>query len=290
VADLLEKFRLKMIKIRPDELKIFADYIHRISGIYYDQKKAYLFETRLGPLLEETGLSSYLELYHKAKADGNKFIEKKIIDAITTNETLFFRDSSPFELLRNKILPDLIDARTVNSSGRLPTPIRIWSAACSTGQEVYSTAIVLKELLPDLRKFNIRLLGTDISDEAVKKASYGEFSKFEVERGLAPDKLQKYFSSSGEIWKIRDEIRSMVTFKKINLTRSFQALGKFDIVLCRNVAIYFSPEDRRNLFEKLADILEPDGVLIIGSAESLSGVCTLFEPRSHLRSVYYQLK
>ena len=279
-----------MIKITPEEIKLLSGYIHKISGIYYDQKKSYLFESRLGPLLEEMGLSSYSQLYDKACTDGKKIIAKKIIDAISTNETLFFRDTGPFELLQHKILPDLIDNRSPGSSNIVPVNIRIWSAACSTGQEVYSIAIILKELLPDMKKYQIKLLGTDISDAAVSQASYGKYGKFEIERGLAKEKLQKYFSPNGETWKINDEIRAMAKFKKMNLMHPFANLGKFDIVVCRNVAIYFNMEDRKKLFDKIANILVPDGYLIIGATESLTGVSPRFESKRHLRSVFYQLK
>ncbi|MEE4351443.1 MAG: protein-glutamate O-methyltransferase CheR [Desulfatiglans sp.] len=279
-----------MVKIAPEELKTIAKYIHDICGIDYDHSKAYLFETRLGPLLEEEGFKSYLDLYHKAKRDPKKDLEKRIIDAISTNETLFFRDTAPFELIQHKILPDLIDLRSAKSSGILSIPVNIWSAACSTGQEVYSIAIVLKELLPDAKKYRIKLLGTDISDAAVAQASYGKYNKFEIERGLDRDKLQRYFSPNGDTWKIKDEIRAMATFRKLNLMLPFNGLGKFDIVLCRNVAIYFSQEDRKKLFERIANILAPDGYLIIGSTETLTGVCPRFVPKRHMRSIFYQLK
>ncbi len=278
-----------MKKITPDELKIMAKYIHAICGISLDQSKAYLIETRLGGLLAETGCSSYNDLCHKAKADVSKVIERKIIDAISTNETLFFRDTSPFDVLQHKIIPDLIDLRSAKSSF-LPPQIRIWSAACSTGQEVYSIAIVLKELLSDLKKYNLKLLGTDISDAAIAQSSYGSYNKFEIERGLQADKLTKYFTRSGDGWKIKDEIRSMAMFRKLNLMLPFTGVGKFDIVLCRNVAIYFNLEDRKKLFEKIADVMEPDGYLLIGSSESLTAVCPRLIPKRYLRSIFYQLK
>lgn len=277
-----------MKKIAPDEFKVISKYIYNISGISLDQSKAYLIETRLGGLLEEHGFSSYSELYYKAKTD--KSLERNIIDAITTNETLFFRDSSPFEALQHKILPDLIDARAKKSSGHLPISIRIWSAACSTGQEVFTIAMVLKELLPDLKRYNIKLLGTDISDAAIARASYGKYNKFEIERGLARDKLQKYFSPNGNSWKIKDEIRAMANFRKLNLMLPFNGLGKFDIIFCRNVAIYFSNEDREKVFNKIADALVEDGYLIIGSTESLTGICPRFQPQRYIRSIFYQLK
>lgn len=279
-----------MKKITPDEVKIFSQYIYSISGIHLDEKKTYLIETRLKDIVEAEKCNSYGELYHKAKMDNGRIIERKIINAITTNETLFFRDSSPFDMFKFKIMPELIDRRTASVSGAMPIPIRIWSAACSTGQEIYSLAIIIKELLPDMRKYNIKLLGTDISDEAIAKASYGHYNKFEIERGLDSEKLQRYFSLNNNNWKIRDDIRAMAVFQKFNLMSPFMGIGKFDIVFCRNVAIYFNYEDRKRLFDKIAEILEPDGYLIIGATESLTGISQRFEAQRHLRSVFYQRK
>ncbi len=277
-----------MIKIAPAELKIIAQYIHAISGIYLDQSKSYLFETRLSSIAEANGCKSYQELCVKSKRDATKKLERQIVDAISTNETLFFRDKGPFELLQHKILPEVIDARSAKSSLRVP--IKIWSAASSTGQELYSIAIVAKELLKNASNYSLTLLGTDISDSAVTQASYGKYNKFEIERGLDRKFLQKYFSLVGDSWKIKDEIRAMVRFKKLNLMLPFSALGKFDIIFCRNVAIYFTLEDRKKLFNKLADSLADDGYLVIGSTESLTGVCPRFVPKRHLRSIFYQKK
>lgn len=278
-----------MLKISSDEIKLITKYIYEISGIYLDESKKYLLETRLNSIAEEQGCNSYQDFLKKAKADASKSIERKIIDAISTNETLFFRDSGPFQLLQHKIFPELIDARS-SKMPSLKTNLKIWSAASSTGQELYSVAIVLQELLGDLSKYSIKLLGTDISDAAVSQASSGKFNKFEIERGLARDKLTKYFTMAGQTWKINDQIRAMANFRKFNLMMPFAGLGKFDIILCRNVAIYFTLEDRKKLFNKIADALEPDGYLIIGSTESLTGICPRFIPKRHLRSIFYQLK
>lgn len=277
-----------MIKITPSELKLVAQYIQSISGIFLDQSKTYLFETRLSSVAEAHGCSNYQELYNKAKSEPSKRIEKEIVDAITTNETLFFRDKGPFELLQHKILPEVIDARSSKSA--IKPRIKIWSAASSTGQELYSVAIVIKELLRDSKDYNFTLLGTDISDAAIAQASYGKYNRFEIERGLDKRNLQKYFTLFGDSWKIKDEIRAMVNFRKLNLMQPFSALGKFDIIFCRNVAIYFTLADRKKLFTKLADSLADDGYLIIGSTESLTGVCPLFVPKRHLRSIFYQKK
>ncbi len=278
-----------MIKIAPDEIKVITKYVYDISGISLDSTKKYLLETRLSNIAEEHGCKTFHELYRKSKTDSRKIIERAIIDAISTNETLFFRDTGPFELLKHKILPELIDARNAKLS-RLKTPIRIWSAASSTGQEIYSVAIVLQELLGDTSKYSIKLLGTDISDAAVTQASSGKYNKFEIERGLTRDKLNKYFTLIGNNWKIKDQIRAMAIFRKLNLMLPFTGLGKFDIILCRNVAIYFTLEDKKKLFNKLAQTLEPDGYLLIGSTESLTGICPRFAPKRHLRSIFYQLK
>lgn len=277
-----------MVKIKPDEVKLLSKYIYDVSGIYIDVSKTYLLETRLGKLLQTENCDSYTNLYYAAKKDSLKKIEKKIIDAISTNETLFFRDKNPFELLKHKIVPEIIDNHSNSVVGE--SSIRIWSAACSTGQEVYSIAIVLKELLLDVFNYRIKLLGTDISNAAVTQASAGVYNKFEIERGLSSDKLQKYFSPNGSGWKIKDEIRAMAMFKNINLQEPFNHLGKFDIILCRNVAIYFTLEDRIKLFNRIADSLEPNGYLIIGSTESLTGVCPRFVPERHLNSIFYKLK
>ena len=278
-----------MLKITPEELPVITKYIHEISGIHLDAGKRYLLETRLSSVAEELGCSNYLELYQKAKKDASRQTQQQIINAISTNETLFFRDEGPFRLLQYKILPDLIDARRPKSSF-MKTPIRIWSAASSTGQELYSIAIVIKELVGDTSKFNFKLLGTDISDAAVAQASQGRYNKFEIERGLPRDKLNRYFTLRGGFWQVKDELRTMVQFRKLNLMLPFSGLGKFDIVFCRNVAIYFTISDRKKLFNKIADILEPDGYLIIGSTESLTGICPRFKPKRHLRSIFYQLK
>lgn len=276
----------KTVRIKADEIQLLTKYIYSLSGIHIEASKAYLLETRLGRLLEAEKCASYSEFYHKAKAGGSKVLEKKIVDAITTNETLFFRDANPFELLKHKILPEVIDRQASKS---ISTPIRIWSAACSTGQEVYSIAIVIKELLGNTR-MNVKLTGTDLSDAAIQQASYGSYNKFEIERGLPQASLQRYFKADGANWKIKDELRAMAVFRKFNLMHPFSAMGKFDIIFCRNVAIYFTLEDRMKLFNKIADVLEPDGFLIIGSTESLTGVCPRFVPKRHLKSIFYQLR
>jgi chemotaxis protein methyltransferase CheR len=279
-----------MVKITQEEHGLFCQYIQELSGIHLDKSKAYLLETRLATLLEQERCSCFADLYRKARKPGQEALRQNIIDRISTNETLFFRDKNPFELLQHKIIPDLIDKRRATSSGFFPVPIGIWSAACSTGQEIYSIAIVLKELLGDAKNYRIRLLGTDLSNTAIGRASRGEYNQFEVKRGMPPALLRKYFSFNGSAWQINDEIRAMVTFRKINLMAPLESLGKFDIIFCRNVGVYFKPGDRKKLFSNISKVMEKDGYLIIGATESLLNVDARFVPKRYLRAVFYQLK
>jgi chemotaxis protein methyltransferase CheR len=277
-----------MIKITPDELKLIINYIKNISGINLDESKAYLIESKLGPLVEELGCRSYSELNFKALSDPGNQISNLIIDAITNKETFFFRDKTPFELLKYKLLPDHI-RRCSNPSSALPFSLDIWSTACATGQEVYSIAMVVKEILPDLDKWRIKILGTDISDTAIAQSNHGRYSQFGIEKGIPPEKVSRFFNPDGDFWRIKDEIRAMVSFKKFNIMHLFADLGKFDIIFCRNVAIYFSPEDRESLFNRIADQLNPNGVVILGSTESLYCESNRYKRLKNNNTVYYQV-
>ena len=274
--------------ISREELAEWSRYIHGVCGVFLDESKGYLVETRLGSLLRDSGTTGWMELLRKAKTDPGTSLRFKIIDAVTTNETSFFRDAAPFDLLRHKIFPELIDRRV--KSGLRSVPIRILSAACSTGQEAYSTAIVLKELLGDFRNYDIRILGLDISDQAVAQASYAHFSRLELERGLAPGMLERYFEQAGTRWKLRDDVRSLATFRRANLLEPLATPYPFDVIFCRNVAIYFTEADKIGLFRNLGRNLASDGALIIGSTESITGLCPEFEPQRYLRSVFYTKK
>ena len=279
---------MSVAAITPDELTLWSRYVQEICGIYLDKSKGYLLETRLRGLLLETSARNFQELYAKAKTDVTNALRRRVIDAITTNETSFFRDTAPFELLRHKIIPELIDRR--RKAGLRSVTLRIWSAACSTGQEAYSTAIVLRELLGPQDGYDIRILGTDISDRAVAQASYGQFSRLELSRGLPTDKISKYFTALGDQWKVRDEIRALATFRTMNLLQPFAFPAPFDIVFCRNVAIYFTEPDKARLFRNIGKCLASDGCLIIGSTESLTGLCPEFEPQRYLNGVFYRLR
>ena len=276
-----------MIKLLPEEQQGLSQYIYSISSLSLDASKGYLIEGRLGSLVEELGCRSFAELLSLARSDLRGSIRRRMIDAITTGETFFFRDTGPFDLLRHKILPEIVDRRS-RAGG--PRSIRIWSAACSTGQELYSIAIVLKEVLGDPDRYGVRLVGTDISDEAVSRASRGVYNEIEISRGLGDSVRSKYFIPAAAGWQIRDEIRAMASFRTMNLMEDFAAMGRFDVVFCRNVAIYFNERDRASLFNRIGRVLDRDSCLIVGAMESLSALCPQFESRRRLRSVYYTLK
>ncbi len=280
---------MSKIRVTPQEFVSFSKYILEISGIALVPGKEYLVETRLNPLLSRLECRTYGELLGKARSDVKKELENEIIDAISTNETYFFRDKSPFQLLQHKILPDLIDRRSSKTTSRKPA-LRLWSAANSTGQEIYSIAMTLLEMGVTPQKYDIKLFGTDISDAAIAQASYGVYNKFEMARGLDPVRLNKYFEIYQDRYKIKDELRAMAQFKKMNLMKPLTGIGKFDIVLCRNVMIYFTAEDRKKIYHNISKVMEPDGYLLIGSTESLVNDTDLFVSNKYLNSVFYQFK
>ncbi len=278
-----------MIQVSEQEFANLSALIMTSAGIQLDIGKEYLLEARLQPLLERYGYESYHDLYQQAKSDLSGKIKAEIIDAITINETYFFRDKSPFVLLENKIIPDIIDAKSKHY-GKNRIPIKIWSAACSTGQEVYSIAIKLNQMLIQQDRYDISILGTDISSEAIASASYGKYNQFEIERGLDPAFLNKYFTRVGNGWRIKDEIRCMAKFSKMDLNQPFAGIGTFDVILCRNVAIYFPVPGKIKLFQKISRILNHGGALIVGGSESLSGLSNDFIPKHYLNGIFYQLR
>jgi len=269
--------------VKPEEIRAVARLVQELCGVTLDESKGYLIDSRLGSLAEKAGCATFDEFCRKVK--GNKTLELDVIDAITTQETLFMRDNSPFEAFKHKAVPETIDAKT---GSPFPKRLRIWSAACSTGQEPYSIAMTLCELLPDVHTWDINILATDISDSALRQASLGRYAKHEVRRGLTPHMLSKYFEETQGRWRVKERIRRMVRFDRRNLLEPLTDLGPFDITFCRNVAIYFETEVKRDLFHRLADRLTPDGYLFVGSSESLSGLDPRFVPQHHCRSVFYQ--
>ena len=274
------------MKVNAEEIKIIAQLVYDLCGIVLDESKGYLIESRLATLAKEHECETFSEFYYKARYDHNKAIQSDIINAITTNETLFFRDTSPFEALQHKVIPDVIDQRA-NSLN--PKRLRIWSAACSTGQEPYSIAMTLCDLIPDIASWDIKITATDISDNALKQASQGVYADHEIKRGMKPAQLQKYFAQEGSTFKVKDELRYFIAFKRLNLHEPFDTLEQFDCVFCRNVAIYFNAQDRADLFERITRQMNPWGYLFVGSSENLTGLGQQYQPEHHCNAVVYRV-
>lgn len=266
------------------QIQAVCQLTDKITGIQWDSSKDYLIESRIVARLAEFGCPSLEALISKVEA-GDLVAKNAFIDAVTTRETLFFRDESPYIALEHKALPEIIDAK---NSSYYPKRLRLWSAAASTGQEAYSLAICLLETLPDLWSWDVQILATDISDAALAAASRGIYSDFEVGRGLRPDLRDKYFQRVSNGWQVKDDVRSLVSFQKRNLLQPFEGIGPFDIIFCRYVAIYFDLPARRELFERLSRTLSNDGVLFVGSSENLSDFGERWAPQFHCRAVYYQ--
>ena len=268
-----------------EDIDAVCKLVDDLCGIYWDASKSYLIESRLSNLAQNKGCENYLDLVRKVRAEVVPGLKDEVVNAVTTNETLWFRDTSPFEALRNKLIPELVDSK---AKSIFPKKFRIWSAACSTGQEPYGIAMTFAETLPDYHRWDIQILGTDISPAAVQHASYGLYSNMEMARGMDPWRLQKFFTPQGNDWRIQDEIRSMCTFKPRNLHLPIKDLGLFDVIFCRNVAIYFTEPDRRALFHRLAEALNPNGWIFVGASESLSDLGPNWRAQQHCRANIYQ--
>ena len=275
-----------MPEVSPREFSLIAACVRQLSGIDLDESKVYLVENRLGLLLADQGCATYFELYQRVKSDPRGPLASLLIDLISTQETCFFRDQAPFELFRRELLPQHI--RRIETNGE-PRRLDIWSAACSTGQEAYSIAMVVRACLPDPTRWQVRILGTDISAAAVARARRGLFSQLEIERGLTPGQVERFFTTSAEGLLIREDVRQMVSFEPFNLLELTNDRGAFDLIFCRNVAIYFSLKNRLRLFDRLAHHLRPHGALILGSTESTIGTSGRFRSQRACGASFYTL-
>jgi chemotaxis protein methyltransferase CheR len=260
------------------------DYLRRLlkerSGLVLAADKHYLVESRLLPIARKAGaagLGGLVLQLNAANADG---LASEVVEAMTTNETFFFRDKTPFDQFANVIMPALIAARAHKRR------IRIWSAAASTGQEPYSLAICAKEIAARLAGWHIEILATDLSSEALARAQAGVYTQFEVQRGLPIHLLLKYFTQVGEMWQIAPELRAMIEFRPFNLLHAFASLGTFDVIFCRNVLIYFGVDTKTDVLERLARVTAPDGYLSLGAAETVVGLTEALRAIPDRRGLY----
>jgi chemotaxis protein methyltransferase CheR len=259
------------------------DYLRRLlkerSGLDLSPEKQYLVESRLLPLARRRGFAGIADLVQVMKG-GVEATIADVVEAMTTNETFFFRDKLPFDHLGEEILPALLQARAARRS------LRIWCAASSTGQEPYSIAMCVKEFGAALAGWRVEIVATDLSQAVLEKSRSGLYSQFEVQRGLPINLLMKYFTQFGEAWQIKPEIQAMVQHRQLNLLQDFSALGSFDLIFCRNVLIYFDQPTKIEIFNRLAKQLDADGYLALGAAETVVGLTDAFRPHPTRRGLY----
>lgn len=265
--------------MKPEDFELMRSLLKAKSGLIVQPDKVYLLESRLTPVARAHNLDGLEALVDTVRRTKDPKLIEEITDAMTTNESFFFRDNTPFDILKKNVLPILEKKRTSRT-------LKIWCAAASSGQEPYSIAMILKEQMPKWENWNIDIYGTDISRKILEKAREGRYSQFEVQRGLPVQMMIKYFDQRGDGWYIGDEIRKMVRYEYMNLLDTFGVLPQFDIVFCRNVLIYFDPETKADTLAKIRKVMRDDGALFLGAAETVLGISKEFRPVKGQRGIY----
>lgn len=266
--------------LMPGTFETLAGLLKQKSGLAIGPDKLYLLETRLASILKQQGLRDLNALAERLRAPRADVLAQSVVEAMTTNESFFFRDDKPFVHFRAQAIPRLHAARPPG------TPIRIWSAASSSGQEAYSLAMILSELRGSLGDRRADIVGTDIARDQLTRAREGLYSQFEVQRGLPMQMLVKYFRKEEAAWRVAEAIRRMVDFREWNLLADLRGLGRFDIVFCRNVLIYFDQPTKARVLEAIAGLMPPDGLLYLGGAETVLGITSRLVPLAGERGVY----
>lgn len=262
------------------DIQAFRRLLLERSGLNLTEDKDYLLTSRLAPIVREEGLPSLERLFAIVRADPFGRLAQKCIDALATHESFFFRDATPFDQMRDVLLPRLIAAR-----GQV-RKLRLWSAACSSGQEPYSLAMLVLEERARMPDWSIEIVATDMSEPILERARTAVYSDFEVNRGLSSDRRSRWLRPDPKGWRIADEVRSLVRFQRHNLLDGVSGMGRFDLIFCRNVLIYFDQDRKAASLRQIAGALEPDGALVLGSAETVVGLDSAFAPRPGLRGVF----
>lgn len=268
------------MSIDQDTFDKIARFVVLESGIKLSKNKAYMMETRLAPILTRFGISSFQNLAMRllmATAE----LRQAVVDAMTTNESFFFRDQTPFDLFNNIILPKLVEQKSGTGKG-----LNIWCAAAATGQEAYSMAISVLENAKLLEGLNVKILATDISQSALKTAQDGLYNQFEAQRGLSAQRLITHFDQEGTAWRVKPNVRALVEFKELNLLQPLGNIGRMDIVFCRNVLIYFDVETKQKVLLGIRKQMNPDGYLMLGAAETLIGISKEFLPTGEHQNLF----
>ena len=266
------------------EFKFITDFVRERSAIVLEPDKEYLVYGRLGPVVKEHGLNSLQDLVARLQTMPYGRLHKQVIEAMTTNETSFFRDLAPFEVLKERILPELVQKRKMRMN------LNLWCGASSSGQEPYTVALLIKEYFPDLGGWNVKFIATDISTEMLDQARKGEYKKIEVDRGLSKNLLQKYFTMKDDTWVVNESVRKMIDFREMNLLGPWLPFPKLDIIFLRNVLIYFDIETKKTILGKIREILSPDGYLFLGGTETTMNLDDAFERVSFHTTSCYRLR
>lgn len=266
--------------MKQENFDFLAALLKKTSGHLLTADKGYLLDSRLGPIARKEGAGSVEELIERMRMRRDDKLAWTVTEAMTTNETFFFRDRTPFDLFQSEVIPHMVENR------RPASRMKIWCAAASSGQEPYSLAMILREQLAKLRGMQFDILATDISAKVIEKAKAGFYSQFEVQRGLPVQLLVKYFQQEGDTWKIDPALRQNIVYKTFNLLEPYTRLGTFDVIYCRNVLIYFDAPTKKDILNRLARALAPDGFLFLGAAETVVGLTDAFEPVSGKRGLY----
>ncbi len=266
--------------MKDDHFQFLSSLIRQRSGLVLNEDKAYLLESRLIPLARKSGYDNLEHMVDVMRLKKDETLMQDVTEAMTTNESFFFRDMYPFDLFRDKVLPLLLKNREGRKS------FRIWCSAASSGQEPYSLAIILREQSGRLAGWKPEIIGSDISREMLDKAKAGQYSQFEVQRGLPIQLLLKYFEKQENQWRIKDHVREMVEYMELNLLNSLKSVGACDVVFCRNVLLYFDQETKTRVLEAISELMPEDGVLFLGGAETTLGITDRFKPVPGSRGVY----
>jgi chemotaxis protein methyltransferase CheR len=266
--------------VTPAEYDYLRAFLKSRSGLVLNNEKQYLIESRLVPVAKKAGLASISALVARLREPGAAVLQDQVVEAMTTNESFFFRDKVPFEHFTQTMLPHMLQARPRDHK------LRIWCAAASTGQEPYTLAMCLRDNEARMVGRRFEILGTDLSVEVLDKAKAGIYSQFEVQRGLPINHLLKYFRQTGDVWQLVPDLRAMVQYRKLNLLENFSMLGQFDIIFCRNVLIYFDNETKIDILNRIRKQMPEDGFLVLGAAETVVGLTDAFKPMPDKRGLY----
>lgn len=266
--------------LKPADFELFRSMLYDKSGLVVTPDKTYLLESRLSPHIKAWGLADMAALADSLRKNMDRAKIDTIVDAMTTNETSFFRDAKPFDKFRDTVVPAILQKKTPG------TPIKIWSAACSSGQEPYTLAMTIKENAAKFGGARFDILATDLSKEILTQAKAGTYSQFEVQRGMPIQLLIKYFAQNGDKWTVKDELKQMIQFQSFNLLDSMDTMGPFDIIFCRNVLIYFDQQTKARILERMRKRLQPHGFLFLGGAETVLGITNAFKPMEGERGLY----